>query len=59
VLRNGTPDQVEEAAKKAIEDCAEGGGFMLGPGCTVFQDTPIANYNAVGRAVWKYGAYKN
>ncbi len=57
-LRKGTPKQVEAAAKKAIDDCAEGGGFMLGPGCTVFSDMPIANYNAVGRAVWKYGAYK-
>jgi uroporphyrinogen decarboxylase len=58
VLRKGTPKQVENAAKKAIEDCAEGGGFMLGPGCTVFSDMPIANYNAVGRAIWKYGMYK-
>jgi uroporphyrinogen decarboxylase len=57
-LRSGTPKQVEDAAKKVIDDCAEGGGFMLGPGCTVHSDMPIANYNAVGRAVWKYGAYK-
>jgi uroporphyrinogen decarboxylase len=58
VLRRGTPKQVEDAVKKAIDECAEGGGFMLGPGCTVFQDMPRENYNAVGRAVWKYGAYK-
>ena len=58
VLRKGTPTQVEDAAKNAITDCAENGGFMLGPGCTVYSDMPIANYNAVGRAVWKYGAYK-
>jgi uroporphyrinogen decarboxylase len=58
ILRKGTPEQVDEEAKKAIDECAAGGGFMLGPGCTVFEDTPIANYNAVGRAVWKYGAYK-
>jgi uroporphyrinogen decarboxylase len=58
LLRSGTPKQVEAAVKKAIDDCAEGGGFMIGPGCTVFQNTPIENYNAVGRAVQKYGAYK-
>jgi uroporphyrinogen decarboxylase len=58
VLRKGTPNQVEEATKKVIEDCADGGNFMLGPGCTVYEDMPLANYNAVGRAVWKYGAYK-
>ncbi len=57
-LRGGKPAQVEAAVKKAIDDCAEGGGFMLGPGCTVFQDMPYENYDAVGRAVWKYGAYK-
>ena len=58
VLRRGTPKQVEAAAKKAIEENMEAGGFMLGPGCTVFEDMPYANYNAVGRAVWKHGAYK-
>ena len=58
LLRSGTPKQVEAAVKKAIEECADGGGFMIGPGCTVFQDMPIENYNAVGRAVQKFGSYK-
>ena len=58
LLRSGTPKQVEAAVKKTIEECAEDGGFMLGPGCTVFQDMPIENYNAVGRAVQKFGNYK-
>ncbi len=57
-LRHGTPQQAYEEAKKAIEGAGEGGGFMLGPGCTVSQDMPIANYNAVGRAVIKHGYYK-
>ena len=57
-LRNGTPKQVEAEVKKAIEDAGEGGGFMLGPGCTVYQDMPRENYNAVGRAVLKYGEYR-
>ncbi len=50
-LRTGTPEQVEAEVKKAIDDAGEGGGFMLGPGCTVYQDMPLANYNAVGRAI--------
>jgi uroporphyrinogen decarboxylase len=58
LLRTGTPQQVEAATKKVIDDCAEGGNFMLGPGCTVYSNMPIANYNAIGRAVCKYGAYK-
>jgi uroporphyrinogen decarboxylase len=56
-LRNGTPREVEVEVKKAIDDASEGGGFMLGPGCTVYQDMPRRNYNAVGRAVDKYGFY--
>jgi uroporphyrinogen-III decarboxylase len=40
--------------KKAIDDAGEG-GFMLGPGCTVYQDMPRENYNAVGRAAIRYG----
>jgi uroporphyrinogen decarboxylase len=57
-LRNGNPEEVEEEVKKAIRDAGENGGFMLGPGCTVFQDMPLANYNAVGRAAIKYGYYR-
>jgi len=56
-MRSGKIDQVEADVKKAIEDAGEGGGFMLGPGCTVYQDQPRASYNAVGRAVIKYGYY--
>jgi len=54
-MRHGTPQQVEEEAKAAIERSAQGGGFILAPGCTVNQDTSLANFNAVGRAVERYG----
>jgi uroporphyrinogen decarboxylase len=57
-LRKGTPKEVEAEAKKAIIDAGNGGGFMLGPGCTVYQDMPRENYNSVGRAAIKYGYYK-
>ena len=57
-LRTGTPKEVEIEVKQAIEEAGEGGGFMLGPGCTVYQDMPRQNYNAVGRAAIKYGYYK-
>jgi uroporphyrinogen decarboxylase len=57
-LRTGTPTQVEAAVKEAIAEGAAGGGFMVGAGCTVFQDTPWANLNAIGRAVGKHGAYR-
>lgn len=57
IMRYHTPKQVENQVKEAIEKSAEGGGFIIGPGCTLFQDTPMANINAVGKAVEKYGRY--
>lgn len=30
-------------------------GFMLGPGCTIYEDTPIENYMAARIAIEKYG----
>lgn len=57
-LRTGSPAEVEAEVKKAIQDAGEGGGFMVGPGCTVNQDMPRENYNAVGRAIIKHGYYR-
>jgi len=57
-IRTGTPEQVEDQVRSAIESAGGGGGFMIGPGCTLFQDTPLENFNAVGRAVEKYGKYR-
>jgi len=54
-MLHGTPRQVEEEVRSAIEVAADGGGFIVGPGCTLAQDTPLANYNAVARAVERYG----
>ena len=30
-------------------------GFMLGPGCTIYEDTPLENYLAARIAATKYG----
>ena len=57
-LRLGRPEQVEENVRQSIESTAAGGGFIIGPGCTISQNTPLDNLNAVGRAVEKYGKYK-
>ncbi len=58
-MRYGTPKEVEEEVKASIESAAEGGGFIIGPGCTLYQDTPLANFNAAARAVDKYGRYRS
>lgn len=52
-------NQVEAEVKKAIDDCLGGGGFMIVPGCAIYQDTPFENINANGRAISKYGIYQN
>lgn len=57
-MLHGTPEQVEKEVKTAIDDASEGGGFIIGPGCTLNQDTPLINYNAVAKAVEKFGWYK-
>jgi uroporphyrinogen decarboxylase len=57
-MRYSTPKQVEKEVKNAIEDASEHGGFIIAPGCTLFQDTPLENFNAVARAVSRYGRYR-
>ena len=57
-MRARSPQQVEATVKDAIERAGKRGGFMIGPGCTLNAETPLANYNAVARAVEKYGRYK-
>ncbi len=52
-MLHGTPEEVEVEVESAI-DAAKGGGFIVGAGCTLSADTPLANYNAVGRAVERY-----
>jgi uroporphyrinogen-III decarboxylase len=54
-MRHGSPQQVENQVKAAIDADSSGGGFILGPGCTLYQDTPLENMNAVGRTIEKYG----
>jgi len=57
ITKTGTPEQVENQVKKAIDSTAKGGGFMIASGCTVLTPAPLENINAVGRAVEKYGRY--
>ena len=57
VLRHGSPADVEAQVKAALATTAAGGGFILAPSCTLYQDTPLANYNAVAKAVHQYGHY--
>lgn len=46
-------------AEKAIKTAGTEGGFILAGGCTVSSEASLKAYNAVGKAVEKYGYYKN
>jgi uroporphyrinogen decarboxylase len=58
VMARGTPQQVEELCRQAIEVLAPGGGFILGPGCALPPDTPPGNVQVMVEAAKKYGAYE-
>ncbi|NIQ33814.1 MAG: hypothetical protein GTN80_09290 [Nitrososphaeria archaeon] len=53
-ILKGTPQDVEKEVKALIDGAAKG-GFIMGPGCTLCQTTPLENFNAVGKTVEKYG----
>jgi len=56
-LRRGTPQEIEDLCRKAIEIAAPGGGFILGPGCAMAGDTPLENIHALVESAKKYGVY--
>jgi MtaA/CmuA family methyltransferase len=55
-LTSGTPQEVEDACREAIEIMGTGGGFILGPGCALGPETPDDNIHALVEAARKYGA---
>jgi MtaA/CmuA family methyltransferase len=57
VLALGTPQEVEDACREAIEIMAPGSGFILGPGCAMSPETPAENIHALVEAARKYGRY--
>ena len=57
VMLRGTPDEVTEAAKRAIDDAAEGGGFILSTGDQCGRDTPFENIEALIKTAETYGRY--
>jgi uroporphyrinogen decarboxylase len=57
VMLRGTPEDVEKAARKAIEDAGEGGGFLLSTGDQCGRDTPDANIFKLVETARTYGKY--
>ncbi len=53
----GTPQDVSDASRKAIEDAAEGGRFILSTGDQCGRDTPPENLYAMIETARTYGKY--
>lgn len=56
-MLTATPEQVEEKAKRLIDDCAAGGGFVLSTGDQCGRDTPDANLFKLVEVAKTYGKY--
>ncbi len=57
VMLFGTPEDVSAACRKAMDDAAEGGGFILSTGDQCGRDTPDANIRAMVETAKEYGRY--
>jgi len=57
VMLRGTPDDVERAAREAIEAAGAGGGFILSTGDQCGRDTPEENIFRLVEAARRYGQY--
>jgi len=57
LLVTGTPDAVKAYCRKLIEDCGQGGGYLMCAGC--IPDNPkLENVRAMNEAIKEYGVYK-
>jgi uroporphyrinogen-III decarboxylase len=57
MLCYGTVEDVDAYCKQLIEDCAPGGGFVLGTECETPWNAKPENVKAIGDAARKYGWY--
>jgi len=57
MLAFGSQGEVEEACKRLIDGCAEGGGFILSSGCEAPPNSKPGNIEAMLRCAVEYGKY--
>jgi len=58
LLLEGTPGEVEDACREAIEIMAPDSGFILGPGCALDPEAPAENIHALVESAKKVGIYQ-
>lgn len=56
-LPNGTPGEVAQEVKRAIDILGPGGGYLVSSVHTIMEDVPPENIKAMVDAVVKYGQY--
>jgi len=54
----GTPDAVRRAVRQAIDDAAEGGGYILGTAEAIAPETPAESLHAASEAARQFGVYR-
>jgi uroporphyrinogen decarboxylase len=57
VMLRGSVEEVEVAARQAIDDAAGGGGFILSTGDQCGRDTPLENLFRMVKVARTYGRY--
>ena len=57
LIWSGTPSEVRDASREAIEVLAPGGELILGPGCAMGHTTPAENIHALIETAWEFGVY--
>ena len=56
IVRTGTPQQVRDEVRRCLDIFAPGGGYILGCGHGLFEDTPMENVLAMFESAVRYGA---
>ena len=56
-LTRGTPQEVDDEVRERIRALAPGGGYGVSSSNSVTAYVPLANYNAMREAAFKYGTY--
>jgi uroporphyrinogen decarboxylase len=54
----GPPEEVYESTRDLLQDCKQGGGFVLGASNGVVMETPIGHYYEMVRAWRDHGRYR-